>query len=82
MGLGGSSMCARIGGILCPYVNLLKDFWQPLPMIIYGVSAILAGLLALFLPETMGRDLPETLEDGENFEENAKKNKKIVSDPI
>ena len=26
--LGGCSMSARIGGILCPYVNLLKDFWR------------------------------------------------------
>ena len=73
VGLGGSSMCARIGGILCPYVNLLKDFWAPLPLMIYGVCAIAAGLLSLLLPETMGRELPETLKDGEEF---AKKNRK------
>ena len=29
----------RIGGILCPYINMLSDTWTPLPLIIYGVFA-------------------------------------------
>ena len=67
VGMGGSSMCARIGGMLCPYVNMLIDTWRPLPYIIYGAMAFAAGILALKLPETLKKKLPETLEDGEKF---------------
>ena len=67
VGIGGSSMCARIGGILCPYVNLLGDTWNPLPLIIYGALAGLGGLLGLVLPETLNKELPESIADGENF---------------
>ncbi len=67
VGIGGCSMCARIGGILCPYINLLNDFWTPMPLIIYGVLAAVAGSLALLLPETLNKKLPETLADGEEF---------------
>ena len=30
-------------------------------MVIFGGSAVVSGLLNLFLPETLGRHLPETL---------------------
>jgi len=67
VGMGASSMSARVGGIVCPYINMLSDFWTPLPLIIYGALAFTGGILSLFLPETLGRRLPETIQDGENF---------------
>ena len=67
VGIGAASMSARIGGILCPYLNMLSDVWTPLPQIVYGIFAFSGGLLALFLPETLNKQLPETIEDGENF---------------
>jgi len=67
VGMGASSMSARIGGILCPYINMLSDFWTPLPLIIYGALAFTGGILSLLLPETLGKQLPETIQDGENF---------------
>ncbi|KAK6633937.1 hypothetical protein RUM44_004544 [Polyplax serrata] len=66
-GLGACSMSARVGGIMAPYINLLADYWSPLPLLIFGGLALLAGGLALLLPETLNRKLPETIADGENF---------------
>ncbi|ROT85873.1 organic cation transporter protein [Penaeus vannamei] len=66
-GRGGVVHVARIGGALAPFVNLLADQWQPLPLIIFGAMAFAAGTLSLLLPETLNRRLPETIEDGENF---------------
>ena len=44
------------------------DFGKALPLIIFGGLSVLAGGLSLFLPETMGRILPETITDAENFD--------------
>lgn len=82
VGLGASSMVARFGGILAPYINLLALIWKPLPLIILGACAFVGGLLSLFLPETLNKKLPETIEDGENFGKKIKKTKKDVeADP-
>lgn len=74
VGLGAASMSARIGGILAPYFLLLADIWKPLPMIIFGCLALVGGVLATLLPETHNKQLPETIEDGENF---GKKGRKV-----
>ena len=65
--MGMSSMSARVSGILSPIILLLGNYWAPLPLLVFGISSILAGVFALLLPETKGRPLPETLEDGENI---------------
>lgn len=67
VGMGTASMFARVGGILAPYINLLAEVWKPFPLIIFGTCALAGGLLSLFLPETLNKTLPETIEDGENF---------------
>ncbi|XP_077869500.1 organic cation transporter protein-like [Saccoglossus kowalevskii] len=66
-GLALSSLCARGGGILAPQLLLIRVFWEPLPLIIFGATSILAGLLTLLLPETRHQKLSETLLDGEMF---------------
>lgn len=65
MGLG--SMCARLSGALTPLISLLDAFDPKVPAIIFGVVSIVSGVWTLFLPETMNRPMPESLEDGENF---------------
>ena len=35
------------------------------PIVIFGATAFAAGVLALFLPETQHRKMPDTIEDGE-----------------
>ena len=40
-------------------------FWKPLPMVVLGIPTILSGILALILPETSGKDLPQTMEEAD-----------------
>lgn len=67
-GLGIANLCARIGGIIAPYIPDLNkivsgDIGRILPMSIFGIVAVLAGFLSLLLPETNKPRLPETLGD-------------------
>ena len=65
--LGIGSMCARLSGAMTPLIMLL-DFLNPkVPATIFGFIALLSGFLSLYLPETAGQPMPETLEDGEKF---------------
>ncbi|XP_071801158.1 organic cation transporter protein-like [Asterias amurensis] len=67
MGMGMSSMVARVSGILAPIILILGKYWHPLPLFVFGGSSVLAGLFTLLLPETLGFNLPDTLEEGEQF---------------
>ena len=42
--------------------------------ITFGVLSVIAGLLALILPETGDEDLPDTVYEAENLGDNAEKN--------
>lgn len=77
VGLGASSMMARVGGILAPYINALSVTWKPFPLIIFGCLALVSGLLSLLLPETLNKKLPETIEEGENFGIKSKSKKDV-----
>ncbi|KAL5011131.1 hypothetical protein ScPMuIL_013436 [Solemya velum] len=83
-GLGSSSMCARIGGMVSPYIADLGTLVEgptskALPLIIFGGLSIAAGLLALILPETVNRKLPETIEDALMFGRQNSDNKYYVN---
>lgn len=67
IGVGTASMIARIGSMVAPFVISLKVSSEIYPPIIFGIIPIIGAVLVLFLPETRGHALPETLEDGENF---------------
>ena len=68
--LGAASMSARIGGILAPYLIFLSSFWKPAPFVIFGITALVGGVLSTLLPETYNTELPETLADGERLGKN------------
>ncbi|CAI7935351.1 MFS domain-containing protein [Podarcis lilfordi] len=62
-----SSMC-DFGGIISPFiVYRLSEIWSELPLVVFTAVGLIAAGSVLFLPETKGRTLPETIEDVENF---------------
>ncbi|KAF5290279.1 hypothetical protein FQR65_LT11613 [Abscondita terminalis] len=61
--LGVGSMCARIGSISAPLINLTGEAWKPLPLIIFGILALIGGSASLILPETLNQTLPATMAD-------------------
>lgn len=65
MGLG--AMCARLSGALTPLITLLDSFDPKIPAITFGVLALISGIWVTFLPETMNKPMPESIEDGERF---------------
>ncbi|XP_051167879.1 organic cation transporter protein-like [Leptopilina boulardi] len=67
VGLGVCSTFAKLGGVFAPQINGLGQIWFPFPRVLYGTLALCAGLLSLFLPETLNERLPDSIEDGENF---------------
>ncbi|XP_060068379.1 organic cation transporter protein-like [Ylistrum balloti] len=71
-GMGASSSCARIGGMIAPYIADLSkviegNLGRAVPLVVFGAASVVAGILSLWLPETNNKDLPESLEDGRRF---------------
>lgn len=65
--LGLCSMMGRIGGMLAPITILLSDILPALPNMLFGAAGILAALLILLNPETLGKKLPDTLEEAKDL---------------
>ncbi|XP_043480899.1 carcinine transporter-like [Leptopilina heterotoma] len=57
---------------VAPYIIVLASTWRELPMIIIATLTLINSILILFLPETTGKNLRQTLQDGEKFCKNKK----------
>uniref|UniRef100_A0A8C5GX45 Solute carrier family 22 member 6 n=1 Tax=Gouania willdenowi TaxID=441366 RepID=A0A8C5GX45_GOUWI len=64
-GMGWVSMMARVGAMVAPMILLTADYITWLPGLIYGGAPILSGLAGIYLPETLGSPLPDTIQDVE-----------------
>ncbi|KAG9355574.1 hypothetical protein JZ751_000412 [Albula glossodonta] len=80
-GIGVSSMFARLGGVLAPLINLLHSHNPMAPMLIFGSTPLLGAALALLLPETANRPLPDTIEEAEHWEDMAQLKKESQGNP-
>ncbi|KAH8312749.1 hypothetical protein KR044_012634 [Drosophila immigrans] len=67
VGMGAASMVSRLTGMLAPYLNAMAVIWPSLPMVVYGVLSLAAGIVSLMLPETLNKPTLETIADGERF---------------
>ena len=71
--LGTFSTIGRVGGCFGLAIDGLMKIWYPLPIVIIGSIAIIAGILAFFLPETTGEKFPETTKEVLKIGKNYKK---------
>ena len=54
--------------MVAPFVGSLDKVVNPnFPICIFGLAAFVGAVFALFLPETQGRKLPDTVEEGEEI---------------
>ncbi|XP_046542550.1 organic cation transporter protein-like [Haliotis rubra] len=85
-GIGVCSIFEGTGGMVAPYIADLGIIFgghlaEALPLIVFGVVTVAAGLLSLVLPETKNKKLPETIEDAILFGRNERSNTNAY-DPI
>ncbi|XP_071955281.1 organic cation transporter protein-like isoform X2 [Antedon mediterranea] len=66
-GMGLASMSGRLGSIVSPFALYMKQWWEPLPLVLFSSMSLSGGLLCLLLPETMGKKLPETMQEGKEI---------------
>lgn len=73
IGVGTSSMCARIGSMLAPFVAGLSVVEPWIPPLIFGIIPLIGAVLCYRLPETLNCNLPDTIEEAEALGSKTKK---------
>ncbi|XP_037374175.1 solute carrier family 22 member 11 [Talpa occidentalis] len=57
---------SRLGAALAPLVRMTQQTLSLLPPLFYGIVPIVASFLLIFLPDTQGLPLPDTIQDLES----------------
>ncbi|CAH2238401.1 organic cation transporter-like protein [Pararge aegeria] len=70
--IGFSSMMARVGSMLAPFVIEMKDVAEWMPPVAFAVFPLIAAFVTFALPETKGCELMTTIEEGEQFGKKSK----------
>ncbi|WAQ99756.1 S22A8-like protein [Mya arenaria] len=66
-GIGMSSAAARVGGMLAPFSRNLAEFIVWGPGLVFGVMCAIVSVSMLWVPETNQHELPQTLEECEQW---------------
>ena len=61
VGLGATA--SKIGGLAAPFIAGLEAFQSCIPLIVFGSSSVIGGMLAVVLPESVGAPLPQSLDE-------------------
>ncbi|KAJ6656921.1 hypothetical protein lerEdw1_002922 [Lerista edwardsae] len=64
-GTSFTTVMARLGGIVAPVLLMSRDYQPFLPTVIFGVTPIISGVAACFLPEMLNVPLMDTVEQVE-----------------
>ncbi|CAH3860637.1 organic cation transporter protein-like isoform X1 [Pieris brassicae] len=56
-----------VATVVSPFVVFSERLWRSLPLLILSVIAMTAAAFGFMLPETKGRPMPQTIEDGERI---------------
>merc|ERR1719447_1210194 len=62
-----ANVCAQISNFFAPQIVYSKFIDERMPFLLLGAGALLASIFALFLPETAGVKLPDTIEEAEHL---------------
>ncbi|XP_044536672.1 solute carrier family 22 member 6-like [Gracilinanus agilis] len=65
-GMGITNMVGHLGGAVAPLVLLAGTTNARLPPLLFGSIVLAGGFLVVFLPETKGLPLPDTLEQAQS----------------
>ncbi|XP_073965138.1 organic cation transporter protein-like [Choristoneura fumiferana] len=66
-GLALIHISGYVATIMVPYIVYMATIAVEIPLLILGTLGIAGGALCLFLPESMGKTMPQTIVDGENY---------------
>ncbi|KAB7496024.1 Carcinine transporter [Armadillidium nasatum] len=66
-GTGMASIISSVIAISSPYIAYSGTYWSTLPYVILMAIGSVGIVASLFLPETLGETLPQTLLDAEKF---------------
>ncbi|XP_043198701.1 solute carrier family 22 member 15-like [Amphibalanus amphitrite] len=62
-GLGIVNICARLAGVMYPFVALLNTVSKDSHFLLFGVLITSSALFDLLLPETLGKTLPKDVDE-------------------
>ncbi|XP_053376201.1 organic cation transporter protein-like [Mercenaria mercenaria] len=66
IGMGSCAFWTRVGGVIAPQIIVLDHFSnKSMPLILFGLVTLIGGFLTILLPETLGRKLPDNIDDVE-----------------
>ena len=73
--LGFASLVARIFGLALPFVDYLERIHNSGPLLFFAVFGYAVLMSTFLLPESKGQQLPNSLEEGNNFGRKKSQNK-------
>ncbi|XP_031629049.1 organic cation transporter-like protein isoform X1 [Contarinia nasturtii] len=65
--LNSSSMIGRVGAMIAPLIAILTTTYPKLPALLFGGTALFGAFFAVFLPETYGKKLPDTIQEAKDL---------------